>query len=89
MMNLKGTVHQIKILKISDQPLVYFQLNDFHCLIATHALNFLADVAIGSTIRIAGYYNSRKQFIVKKYSLLGKSQIVIAFENSLYPPKHI
>lgn len=89
MINLKGTISQIKVLKMSDHPLVYFQLNEHHCLIATHALNFLADVAVNSTIRVVGHYNARKQFVVKKYSVLGKPQIVIEFEKSLYPPKHI
>ena len=89
MINLKGTISQIKVLKMSDHPLVYFQLNEYHCLIATHALNFLADVAVNSTISVVGHYNARKQFVVKKYSVLGKPQIVIEFEKSLYPPKHI
>ena len=89
MINLKGTISQIKVLKMSDHPLVYFQLNEHHCLIATHALNFLADVAVNSTISAVGHYNARKQFVVKKYSVLGKPQIVIEFEKSLYPPKHI
>ena len=89
MINLKGTISQIKVLKMSDHPLVYFQLNEHHCLIATHALNFLADVAVNSTISVVGHYNDRKQFVVKKYSVLGKPQIVIEFEKSLYPPKHI
>lgn len=65
MINLKGTISQIKVLKMSDHPLVYFQLNEHHCLIATHALNFLADVAVNSTISVVGHYNARKQFVVK------------------------
>ena len=87
MINLKGTVSQIKVLKMSDHPLVYFQLNEHHCLISTHALNFLADVAVNSTISVAGSYNARKQFVVKKYAVIGKPQIVIEFEKSLYPQK--
>ena len=87
MINLKGIVSQIKVLKMSDHPLIYFQLNEHHCLIATHALNFLADVTVNSTISIAGHYNARKQFVVRKYSVLGKPQIIIEFEKSMYPKR--
>ena len=87
MINLKGTIRQIEILKIAEHPLVYFQLDDIHCLISRHALNFLADVTVGSTISVLGAYNSRKQLVVRKYSVLGKPQIVIEFESSRYPTK--
>nr|DAH92890.1 MAG TPA: hypothetical protein [Caudoviricetes sp.] len=31
-------------------------------------------------IVVAGEYNSRKQFVVKKYSVIGKTKIMIEFE---------
>lgn len=30
--------------------------------------------------RVAGEYNSRKQFVVKKYGVIGKTKIMIEFE---------
>lgn len=87
MNNLKGTVSHIKILKSNERPLVYFKLDEINCLIASHSLSFLSDVAEGSKVAIAGEYNSRKQFIVRKYTVIGKPQIVIEFEKSLYPNK--
>lgn len=80
MMSMSGSVSSIKILKLSERPLVYFKLDDQPCLIASHSLNFLADVENGMQIAIAGEYNSRKQFIVKKYGVLGKTKIMIEFE---------
>lgn len=87
MINQKGTVSHIKILKSNERPLVYFKLDEINCLIASHSLSFLSDVAEGSKVAIAGEYNSRKQFIVRKYTVIGKPQIVIEFEKSLYPNK--
>lgn len=87
MIHLNGTVRQVKILKSGERPLVFFKLNDTNCLIASHSLNFLADVAEDSKIAIVGEYNSRKQFVVRKYTVIGKPQIVIEFEKSLYPNK--
>lgn len=87
LINLKGTVSHIKILKSNEHPLVYFKLDDVNCLIASHSLNFLADAAEGTKIAVAGEYNSRNQFIVRKYAVIGKPQIVIEFEKSLYPNK--
>jgi hypothetical protein len=49
-------------------------------LIATHSLNFLADVDENVQVVVAGEYNERKQFVVKKYSVLGKTKIMIEFE---------
>ena len=80
MMSMCGLVCSIIILKLSERPLVYFKLDDQPCLIASHSLNFLADVENGMQIAIAGEYNSRKQFIVKKYGVLGKTKIMIEFE---------
>ena len=88
MINLKGTVSHVKILKSNERPLVFFKLNDTNCLIASHSLSFLADVAKGTKIAVAGKYNSRKQFVVRKYAVIGKPQIVIEFEKSLYPKRN-
>jgi hypothetical protein len=49
-------------------------------LIAAHSLNFLADVDEGMQIVVAGEYNSRNQFIVRKYSVIGKTKIMVEFE---------
>ena len=75
-----GIVNKIKILKMSERPLVYFKLGDTSCLIANHSLNFLADVDNGMRIAIVGEYNNRKQFIAKKYAVIGKTKIMLEFE---------
>ena len=72
MQTIKGTVSKIKVLKLSMSPLVRFSLDGVSCLIATHSLNFLYDVTEGSEVVIGGEYNSRKQFVVKKYCVLSK-----------------
>jgi hypothetical protein len=59
---------------------VRFSLNEVNCLIAAHSLNFLADVDEGIQIVVSGEYNSRKQFVAKKYSVIGKTKIMIDFE---------
>jgi hypothetical protein len=53
----------------------------------TLSLSFLADVAEGSRVAVAGEFNSRKQFICRKYAMIGKPQIVVEFERSRYPHK--
>lgn len=75
-----GIVSNVKILKMSERPLVYFKVENQSCLIAAHSLNFLADVDNGIRIVIAGDYNSRKQFVVRKYAVIGKTKIMIDFE---------
>ncbi len=82
-----GLVSSIKILKMSERPLVYFKLDNFNCLIATHSLNFLADVECGMKVTVLGEYNSRKQFVIKKYSVIGKTKIMMEFEYSKMPAK--
>jgi hypothetical protein len=49
-------------------------------LIAGHSLNFLADVEDGMNVVVAGDYNKRKQFIVKKYAVIGKTKIMMEFD---------
>ena len=74
MQTLKGTVEKIKVLKLSMSPLVRFSVDGVSCLIASHSLNFMYEVAEGSEIVVGGIYNSRKQFIVKKYCV-SKSEV--------------
>lgn len=80
MESLKGTVHKIKIIHYSQRPLVYFQLAETNCLIATHSLNFLADVENGMKILVVGKRNARGQLIVAKYAVLGKTKLMEDFE---------
>ncbi|MDT2640367.1 hypothetical protein P7D31_09590 [Enterococcus dongliensis] len=79
METLNGIVSSVKILKYSERPLVYFKLDDSSCLIAGHSLNFLADVEDGMRIAVAGVYNSRKQFVVKKYAVIGQTKMMMEF----------
>lgn len=80
METMNGIVSSVKILKFSERPLVYFKLDNQSCLIAVHSLNFLADVEDGMRIVIGGEYNSRKQFVVRKYAVIGKTKIMMEFE---------
>ncbi|SET58746.1 hypothetical protein SAMN04487821_11589 [Enterococcus malodoratus] len=80
MISMNGIASNIKILKYSERPLVYFKLDDTSCLIAGHSLNFLADVEDGMNVVVAGDYNKRKQFIVKKYAVIGKTKIMMEFD---------
>ena len=80
MESMTGLVSKVKILEFSERPLVYFKLDNQSCLIAGHSLNFLADVEDGMHVVVAGLYNSRKQFIVKKYAVIGKTKIMMEFE---------
>lgn len=75
-----GTVSKIKILKYSERPLLFFKLDDVSCLISGHSLNFLADVEDGMRIVIGGHYNSRKQFVVQKYAVIGRTKLMMEFE---------
>ncbi|UQR01668.1 hypothetical protein LQ057_04920 [Enterococcus gallinarum] len=81
MKSLKGVVSKIRVLKMSKTPLVRFSLDNVNCLIAAHSLNFLADVDEGMQIVVAGEYNDREQFVVKKYSVIGETKIMIEFES--------
>ncbi|MGT3054762.1 hypothetical protein [Enterococcus gallinarum] len=80
MKSLKDVISKIRVLKISRTPLVRFSLDGTNCLIAAHSLNFLADVDEGMQIVVADEYNDRKQFVVRKYSVIGKTKIMIEFE---------
>lgn len=61
--------------------MVRFSLDNVNCLIAAHSLNFFADVDEGMRIVVAGEFNDRKQFVVKKYSVIGKTKIMVEFES--------
>lgn len=65
---------------MSKTPLVRFSLDGVNCLIAAHSLNFLADVDEEMRIVVTGEFNDRKQLVVKKYSVIGKTKIMIEFE---------
>lgn len=80
-----GIVSKVKMLKLAASPLVRFSLDDTSCLIATHSLSFLADVEDGSRVSVWGYLNSRNQFVVKKYTVIGSSKIMYEFSQSNYP----
>lgn len=80
MKSTKGVVSKIRVLKMSKTPLVRFLLDGTNCLIAAHSLNFLADVDEGMQIVVADEFNERKQFVVRKYSVIGKTKIMIEFE---------
>ncbi|TXW57606.1 hypothetical protein [Enterococcus gallinarum] len=81
MKSMKGVVSKIRMLKMSKTPLVRFSLDNENCLIAAHSLNFLADADEGMQIVVTGEYNDRKQFVVKKYSVIGETKIMIEFES--------
>lgn len=80
MMSMNGLVTSVKIVKFSERPLVFFKLDDQPCLIANHSLNFLADVENNMRIAVGGDYNSRGQFVVRKYGVHGKTKIMIEFD---------
>lgn len=81
MQSIKGTVSSVKILQFSERPLVYFKLDDVNCLISANALSFLADVADNMQIVVAGAFNDHKQFVVRKYSVIGKTKIMMDLES--------
>lgn len=75
-----GVVSSIKIIKYSEPPLVFFKIDDKPCLIANRSLSFLADVDDGMRIAVAGDYNTRNQFVVKRYGVIGETKIMIEFK---------
>lgn len=42
-------------------------------------------IYVGSEVVVYGSLNARNQFVCRKYIVLGKSQIVIEYEKSMYP----
>lgn len=89
METLKGVVSKIRVLKMSEKPLIRLTIGEQSAIISTHSLNFLADVDEGMTIAVAGYYNKRKQFVIKKYSVVGKTKMMIEFEMSNYAKRKL
>lgn len=73
MHTIKGTVSKIKVLKLSESPLVRFSIDGVSCLIARHSLNFLYQVEEDSELVVCGEYNSRNQLVVQKYCVMAKS----------------
>ena len=73
MHTIKGTVSKIKVLKLSESPLVRFSVDGVSCLIARHSLNFLYQVEEDSELVVCGEYNSRNQFVVRKFCVIAKS----------------
>lgn len=69
----------MKILKTTPF-LVFCKIDNTNCLIAKHVLNFLADVDDEMEIAVAGYYNRRKQFIISKYAVIGKTKIMMEMD---------
>lgn len=85
METLQGYVSKIRILKhLNNRPLIRFTLESqgqkINCLIASHSLNFLADVGEDMRLSVYGQFNQRKQFVVKKYTVIGKPLLFIEIE---------
>lgn len=75
MITINGKVSKIKVLKLDESPLVRFSLDDVSCLIRAHSLNFLWEVDEGSEIVVGGQFNSRNQFVVRKYCVMKKDLV--------------
>ncbi|WP_312188893.1 hypothetical protein, partial [Enterococcus sp.] len=77
MQTQKGTVSKIRIVSFAPSSLVRFTLGTTNCLIAKHSLNFLGDVDDGMFLTVGGYWNKRRQFVVQKYMVYGKTKIML------------
>ena len=77
MQTLKGSVAKIKILKLSQSPLVRFSLDGVNCLITKHSLNFLYQVQEETDLVVCGAYNSRNQFVVSKFCVINSSKVSV------------
>ena len=75
MHTIKGTVSKIKVLKLSESPLVRFSIDGVSCLIARHSLNFFYQVEEDSELVVCGEYNGRNQFVVSKFCVMAKSYV--------------
>jgi hypothetical protein len=80
MQTIKGTVTKIRVITFTATPLVRFTVGTTNCLIHRHSLSFLADVTEGMFLVVAGEWNQRKQFIVRKYAVQGKTKIMLDIE---------
>nr|WP_288744590.1 hypothetical protein [uncultured Enterococcus sp.] len=72
MITINGKVSKIKVLKLDESPLVRFSLDDVSCLIRAHSLNFMWEANEGSEVVVGGQFNSRNQFVVRKYCVVKK-----------------
>ncbi len=72
MRTIKGTVSKIKVLKLSESPLVRFSVDGVSCLIGKHNLKFLDQVEEDTELVVCGEYNGRKQFVVRKFCVMAK-----------------
>lgn len=68
-----------KVLKLSP-ILLYVKLQlssgqQVNCLVHVHALNFLYQAFDNSRVALFGHYNSRKQFIIEKYTVLASAKV--------------
>ncbi len=77
MQAIKGTVSKIKVLKLSISPLIRFNVDDINCLLATNSLNFMYKALEDCEIVVAGDYNNRSQFIVKKYCVISLRKVAV------------
>lgn len=75
MHTIKGTVSKIKVLKLSESPLVRFSVDGVSCLIAKHSLNFLYQVEEDTELVVCGEYNGRKQFVVSKFCVMNLATV--------------
>lgn len=81
METIKGTVSKIKMLSFTASPLLRFTIGTTNCLIAKHSLNFLGDVKEGMSVVVGGQWNARKQFVVQKYAVYGKTRIMLDMDH--------
>lgn len=48
--------------------------NRVNCLVHKHGLNFLYEAATNSRVALYGHYNSRKQFVIDKYTVVATAE---------------
>ncbi|OTN76431.1 hypothetical protein A5886_001508 [Enterococcus sp. 8G7_MSG3316] len=87
METMKGTVSKIKMLSFAAPPLLRFTIGTTNCLIGKHSLNFLGDVEEGMYVVVGGQWNARKQFVVHKYAVYGKTRIMLDIDHYQQPAK--
>jgi len=63
---------EVKILKLNPLMLYVRVFSNGHavnCIIAKHSLNFFYQLKQDSRLALYGHYNSRKQFVIRKYMI--------------------
>lgn len=74
---INGTIiNEPKVLKFSPL-LLYVKVEDdagstINCLIHRHGLNFLYQATTDSQVAMYGHYNSRKQFVIDKFTVIAQ-----------------